>query len=197
MRFVLVASILFSSALAAQPVREGTPGDALKLVTIQKIVVEGTRLPALSVVHIAQIKVGDQVNFLKLRAALEKVTATGLIKNVDFEYESVADSEQDVIVHLLCVDEQPAATASIEIPDVNEDEAWQWLAREVDPLFTRAMPPNERAIRLYSSWIGKYLESRDPKFQEHSAVSVSVSSSTGDAIPDRVIFKVVKRKGVK
>jgi hypothetical protein len=60
------------------------------------------------------------------------------------------------------------------------------------------MPPTEAAIRLYSSWIAKFMESHgDPKFQASSAVTAEGSSSTGGAVPDRLVFKVVKRRGLK
>ena len=180
---------------ALQDPKEATAGDAQKPEQIKRIVVEGTRLPALSIVHLAQIKVGDEVNFLKLHSALQKVTLSGLVKNIDFEYESLPNSETEVIVHLKCTDEKPSTTAAIQIQKVEENEVWAWLT-EVDPLFTREMPPTEAAIRLYCTWIGKYMKSHgEPGFQENFAVVADVSSSTGGAAPDRVVFKVVKRRG--
>jgi hypothetical protein len=189
-------AIALSTAQGQAPT-QGTVGDAEKLVTIKQILVEGTRLPASSVIRLAQIKTGDQVNFLKLHAAMQKVTQSGLISNVDFEYESVPDKETDVILHLKCTDVKPTAKASIQILQVNEEDVWNWLA-QVDPLFTREMPPTEAAIRLYSHWIGKYLESHgSPKFEESSAVTAEASSSNGGNVTDRLVFKVVKRRGVK
>ena len=76
---------------------------------------------------------------MKLQSALHKVTQTGLISNIDFEYESPPDSETDVIVHLKCRDMKPSAKASIQIPNVHGEDAWSWLV-QLDPLFTREMP---------------------------------------------------------
>jgi hypothetical protein len=193
--FVLIA--LSSAALRGQQPTQGTAGDAEKLVTVQQIVVEGTRLPQPSVIRLAQIKAGDQVNFLKLHAAMQKVTQSGLISNIDFEYESLPDKEIDVVLHLKCTDVKPTAKASIQIPQVNEDDVWNWLG-QVDPLFTRELPPNEAAIRLYSLWIGKYMESHgNPKFAEAFAVVADAANAGGGNTTDRLIFKVVKRRGVK
>src|SRR6266849_3961878 len=141
-------SVVFALSLSAQDAKEATAGDAQRLVKIQRIIVEGTRLPALSVIRLAQIKAGDQVNFVKLHAAMQKVTQSGLIGNIDFEYESLPDQETDVILHMKCTDVKAAAKASIQIPNVNEDDVWNWLT-EVDLLFTRDMPANEAAIRIY------------------------------------------------
>jgi hypothetical protein len=197
MRLSLVLIALSSAALRGQQPTQGTAGDAEKLVTVQQIVVEGTRLPQPSVIRLAQIKAGDQVNFLKLHAAMQKVTQSGLISNIDFEYESLPDKEIDVVLHLKCTDVKPTAKASIQIPQVNEDDVWNWLG-QVDPLFTREMPPNEAAIRLYSLWIGKYMESHgNPKFAEAFAVVADAANASGGNTTDRLIFKVVKRRGVK
>jgi hypothetical protein len=195
MRFLLV---LASLALATgQEAKEGTAGDAQKLVTIQKIAVEGTRLPARSVIRLAQIQVGDQVNFVKLNDALQKVMRSGLISHIDFEYESLPDKETDVILHMKCTDEKPVAKASIQIPKVNEEEVWTWLAN-VDPILTRDMPPTEAAIRLYSFWIGKYMEDHgDPNFKKRFSVVANASSSTGGDATDRLIFKVTKLRSAK
>ena len=58
MRFLFVLIALGTAVVQGQHATQGTAGDAEKLVTIQQIVVEGTRLPAQSVIHLAQIKAG-------------------------------------------------------------------------------------------------------------------------------------------
>jgi len=197
MRLLFILISAFFTSASGQQATEGTTGDAQKLVTIQSIVVEGTRLPAPSVIRLAQIKTGDKVNFVKLHGAMQKVTQSGLISNIDFEYESLADKETDVVLHMKCTDVKPAAKASIQIPNVDEGDVWNWLT-QVDPLFTRDMPPTEAAIRLYSDWIGKYMESHgDPKFADNFAVVAHASSSTGGNVPDRLAFTVMKRRAAK
>ena len=189
----LFLPVLLTLALG-QEVKESATGDAQKLVTIKRIIVEGTRLPALSVVSLAQVKAGDQVNFIKLHSAMQKVTKSGLISNIDFEYESVPDKETDVILHLKCTDVPPVAIASIRIAKLNEDDVWKWL-KEVDPLFTREMPPNEAAIQLYAHWIGKYMESHgEPNFLENFSVVADATNASGGTLTDRLSFKAVKRR---
>jgi hypothetical protein len=197
MRLLVVMFLLVLMTASGQDAKEGSAGDAKKLVKIQRILVEGTRLPPLSVIRLAEIKAGDEVDFARLQSALQKVTRTGLIGNIDFEYESVPDKETDVILHLKCTDVRPSAKASIQIPKVNEDDVWNWLV-QLDPLFTREMPPTEAAIHLYSGGIGKYMETHgDPKFAENFAVVAEASSSAGANVPDKLLFKVVKRRGAK
>jgi hypothetical protein len=196
MLFVVTPLVLLLSAWEPQAV-EGAAGDAQKMVKIKRIVVEGTRLPHLSVIRLAQLQAGQEVNFLTVQTALQKVSKVGLIENIDFEYESVPDADTEVILRLRCRDFAPSAKAKIEIPNVAEDEVWKWLAG-VDPLFTREMPPTEAAIRLYSFWIGKYFESHgQPDFQKTHAVIADASSSKGGAETDLLVFKPVKRRGVK
>ena len=184
-------------AALGQEAKEGSAGDAQKLVKIEQIVIENTRLPAPSVLRLAQIKTGDQVNFIKLHSAMQKVTQSGLMSNIDFEYESLPGKELDVILHMKCTDVEPSAMASIQISKVAEDDVWNWL-NQVYPLFTRNMPPTEPAIRLYSHWIGKYMETHgEPKFNETYGVIADASSSSGGKATDRLVFKVAKRRGVK
>ncbi len=193
--FVLVG--LFVAVASGQDAKEGTAGDAQKLVKIRRILVEGTRLPPLSVIRLAGIKAGDEVDFAKVRTALQKATQTGLISKIDFEYESLPDKETEVILHLKCTDVMPLAKASIQIPKVNEDDVWNWLV-QLDPLFTRDLPPTEAAIQLYSRGIAKYMETHgDPAFQTNFSVVADASGSAAGNAPDRLVFKVVKRRGVK
>jgi hypothetical protein len=91
MGLALAVFSLFFACASAQSAKEGTVGDAQKLVKIQRIVVEGSRLPASSVVRLTQIKIGDEVNFIKLNAALQAAVRSGLIRNIEFEYESLPD----------------------------------------------------------------------------------------------------------
>ena len=197
MRFFCTILTLFLTTAFAQEAKEGTQGDAQKLVTIRRILVEGSQVPPLSVLRLAKISVGDQVNFVILHAAMERVTHTGLISNIDFEYESVPDKETDVILHMRCTDVARTAKASIEIAKVNEDDVWTWLT-QVDPMFTREMPPTEAAIRFYSRTIGKYMEMHgDPKFGESFTVVAGASSSTGGRVTDRLVFKVAKLRRAK
>ena len=81
--------------------------------------------------------------------------------------------------------------ASIQIDKVSEDQVWTWL-NQLDAIFTRELPPNEAAIRLYSHWIGKYMEQTNAKFAEDYAVVADATSSTGGPTPDRLVFEVVR-----
>jgi len=46
---------------------------------------------------------------------MQKVTQSGLINNIEFEYESLPDKETDVILHMKCEDVKPVAKAPIQI----------------------------------------------------------------------------------
>ena len=129
---------------------------------------------------------------------MQKVTGSGLIASIDFEYESLPDKETEVILHLRCKDVTPLATASIRIANVQEEDVWKWLATSIDPLFTRELPPTEAAIRLYSHWIGKYLEGHGiPDFEENYGIVADAASAKGTGTPDQLVFRAVKRRGRK
>ena len=79
MSFTLVVFSFLAACAAAQGAKEGTAGDAQKLVKIHRVELEGSRLPAPSVMQLAQIKIGDEVNFVKLHATLQNATRSGKI----------------------------------------------------------------------------------------------------------------------
>ena len=72
---------------------------------------------------------------------------------------------------------------------MEEDAIWKWL-QNVDPLFTRELPPNEKALRLYENWIGKYFEANgQPDFVQTAAVRAETEGPAGNV--QRVVFKRV------
>jgi hypothetical protein len=133
--------------------------DGLVQVKIQSIRVQGSRLPAASVIKLLELKIGQEANEKTVRAALQRVTLSGLFASIDFNYESEPGSKEVELV-LDVHDQMPLLPAAIHVPKAAEEEIWQWL-KAVDPLFTRELPPTDGAIRMYSNYIMKYLQTKD------------------------------------
>ena len=144
--------------LAARPQNDAPQNeDARKLVTLRDFSVLGSRLSPASVVRLAGLHTGKQVNFLSLHEALQKVTLSGLIENIDFEYENYADKPEEVKLIMKCRDAQPVVPARLAIEGVDEEAVWNWL-RDLDPLFTRE-PMVSRTFRR-SRWSGEKPKAR-------------------------------------
>jgi hypothetical protein len=109
--------------------------------------VKGTRLPSNSVISLSGIKLHDRVNDLIVNAACHKITATGLVKTVDYGYNVYPD-RAGVALILTIADEGPLLPATIK-PAAEESALWSSL-QAIDPIFARELPPTERALAFYS-----------------------------------------------
>jgi len=159
------------------------PPEANKLVRIEEIKVHGTRLPADSVIRLSGLAVGQDVNDLKVNSACHKITATGLVKTVDYGYEVYPDKPGAVLT-LTLADEEPLFPAKIQ-PKGDEEQLWGCLASS-DPLFTRELPRTERALNYYSAAIERCLKLAGRE-NEYAAAVVS-GDAQGNA--KQIVFEI-------
>jgi hypothetical protein len=126
-----------------------------QIVTIEKLNIKGTRFPASSIRILTGLREGDQIDEAAVRKAIERMLESGLIRSVNYNYESLEDTSK-VALELDVIDETPLYPASIEIPGVDPEPVWQYL-ESVDPLFTRELPRTQKALRFYAHAISDYL----------------------------------------
>jgi hypothetical protein len=149
-----------------------TQTSADKLVEVESIKVTGTRLPADSVTRLSGIKLHDRVNDLIVNTACHKITATGLVKTVDYAYDTYPD-RLGVVLNLTIADEGPLLPASIR-PAAEENALWSSL-QTLDPIFTRELPPTEKALAFYSKNLEKCLQ-MNGHANEYASSSVTADS---------------------
>lgn len=153
-RICSLLTFLLTTQLCAVPGRAQQAAD--KLMDVESIQVKGTRLPAQSIIRLTGIKPHDKVNNLIVNTACQKITATGLVKNVDYGYDAYSDRPGVVLV-LTITDEAPLLPATIK-PDADSEKLWSALKAR-DPIFTRDIPPTEQALDFYAGNIEKCLQS--------------------------------------
>jgi len=132
--------------------------DAEELVRIEKIVIEGSRLELRSVQMLTGLRTGQQINEASLRRAIQRMTESGLVKNVNYSYTSLS-GPTSVALQLTITDETPLLPASIQLPDVDAEDVWVYL-KSIDPVFTRELPRTQKAIRFYIRYIERYLSNQ-------------------------------------
>lgn len=175
MRFHLLvgfAGTLFAQS-PAPPSRE--------VVTIDKLTVQGTRFTAHSIQILTDLRPGVQIDEVAVRQAIARMLESGLIRSVDYNYESLADPHR-VVLELTVVDETPLLPASIEIPGVDPEPVWQYL-ESVDPLFTRELPRTQKALRFYIRAITDYLRTNK---RQVSLVPIVTGDDSGH--PSGIVF---------
>lgn len=132
-----------------------TQEDHHKLVQLEGIEVTGTRLPSPSIIKIAGLKVGQMINDDALKQASDKLTATGLVKGIDYGY-NIMPGTSGVYLSIKVFDEDPLLPVHILPPDA-APSIWSCL-RSADPIFTRELPNTEKAIHFYSVNIAHCVE---------------------------------------
>lgn len=157
--FPVLALTRSSPAIAQTPPTRVTvqvpASDGERLVKVEKIRVEGSRLEASSVQMLTGLRPGQQINETSLRKAIERMLDSGLVKNVDYSYESMS-SPRSVLLELRIEDESPLLPASIQLPGVEQENVWAYL-KSVDPLFTRELPRTQKALAFYTRYMERYL----------------------------------------
>lgn len=138
--FLCLPLFIYSQVTATQE-------DHHKLVQLEGIEVTGTRLPSPSVIKISGLKVGQMINDNALKQASDKLTATGLIKGIDYGYNIMPD-KSGVYLSIKVFDEDTLLPVHILPPDA-APPIWSCL-RSADPIFTRELPNTEKAIHFYS-----------------------------------------------
>jgi hypothetical protein len=163
--------LLLATLAIAQQAHAQTAAE--RLMEVETIRVSGTRLPSDSVIRLLGIKVHDRVNDQLVNAACHKITGTGLVKSVDYAYDAYPD-RPGITLKLTIVDEGPLLPAKIK-PAADEEPLWSCL-QAVDPLFTRELPPTEKALAFYSKSLEKCLQTKG-RANEYLAPSVTGDSS--------------------
>ncbi len=179
----LLPIILFAGTIFGQ----SSPPPSREVVTIEKLNVRGTRFPARSIQILTDLRPGLQIDEAAVRKAIARMLESGLIRSVDYNYESLEDSHR-VVLDLDIVDETPLLPASIQIPGLEAEPVWQYL-ESVDPLFTRELPRTQNALRFYMRAISDYLHTN--KRQD-----LLVPIVTGDAVGHAtgIVFATAKRR---
>ena len=162
--------LLLASVFAAHGLAQAT---ADKLFEIGSISVKGTRLPSASVIRLSGINLHDKVNDAIVIAACHKITSTGLVKTVDYAYDAYPDRPA-VTLNLTIADEGPLLPASIK-PATEENTLWSSI-QTLDAIFTRELPPTEKALAFYSKNLEKCLQRRG-RNDEYASSSVTADSS--------------------
>jgi len=177
---VVFAATLFAQS-SAPPSRE--------VVTIDKLTVQGTRFTAHSIQILTGLRPGVQIDETAVRKAIARMLESGLIRSVDYNYESLEDPHR-VVLQLDIIDETPLLPASIEIPGVDPEPVWQYL-ESVDPLFTRELPRTQKALRFYIRAITDYLRTNK---RSESLVPIVTGDDSGH--PTGIVFLPVQRRAV-
>ncbi len=185
---------------------------------IEKIVTEGSRFQLRSILAMSGLRTGQQVTEIAVRKAIQNILMSGLIDNVDYTpeelaqngapaveisrvpdsfggrralcaYESLSETDS-VILTLKLRDTGPLLPASIKISGIDAEDAWKYL-QNIDPVFSRDLPRTQSALKFYSNYLEQYLKS----VNRDEAISAEVlADAKGTATG--VVFSAAKYREV-
>lgn len=126
---------------------------------LESVSIEGTSAPAPVVMEIAGLQQGSSINTSAIEAAAAKLHERGLFAAVSYRY--AAGPKKGYAVTLTLMDHENLVGAAIDVPGVDENEIWQWLATKF-PAFQRRVPEAAPAQQYLAKQIEQHLEARQP-----------------------------------
>lgn len=143
----LLGLAIFTAALAA----------AQPKFSIHEIRVEGnSRFASSDILRAAGLEPGQGITTEDLQSACTRLADTGLIQSARYRYKPVAGAARAADVTLLVEESQDLQPVRIQIPEIEEERVWAWLAQN-DPLIKKEMPSNDQATAYYARAIERFL----------------------------------------
>ena len=162
--------------------------DVREIVTIGKLTATGTRLQLRSIIAMTGLREGQKVDQMPVVKACTRLTDSGLVANVEYNYESL-DQPKTVALELKITDVVPLLPATINIKGVDQEEVWKDLLN-IDPLFAPELPRTEKALALYARYIERYLKTMNREDRVGSEVP---ADKAGNA--KAIVFIALKTMG--
>jgi len=118
---------------------------------LESVSIEGTTWSKDAVLDLAGLHIGAPVDKAAIEAASQRLSDTGMFESVNYSYAT--GPNRGYAVTLQVTDPRLLSNASIDVPGVNEDEVWQWLAARY-PTLNHKVPANGAA----QSFLGRKIE---------------------------------------
>ncbi|MGD0014260.1 MAG: hypothetical protein ABSD56_07545 [Bryobacteraceae bacterium] len=143
---LLGRAILTAALAAAQP-----------KFSIHEIHVEGnSRFASSDLLRAAGLEPGQGVTAEELQSACTHLADTGLIQSARYRYKPAPGAARAADVTLVVEESQDLQPVRIQIPEIEEERVWAWLAQN-DPLVKKEMPSNDQATAYYARAIERFL----------------------------------------
>ena len=111
-------------------------------------------MPAAVVLQIGGLKLGVDINKTGIEDACQKLGQSGIFETVSYRYES--GPKHGYIVTLELTDPRKMVDAVIDVPGVDENGLWVWIASQF-PSFKHRVPQSDEAQQYLSGMMEKKL----------------------------------------
>jgi outer membrane protein assembly factor BamA len=117
---------------------------------LESVVIEGSQIPQSQIVEIAGLRIASPIDKAGIERACRSLQESGLFASISYRY---APGPKKGYVLTLILADQPLQAATIDVPGLDESEAWQWLASRFHR-FDHQVPADDSA----QSYLARQLE---------------------------------------
>jgi outer membrane protein assembly factor BamA len=120
---------------------------------LESVNAEGSSMPQAAILELSGLRIGSQIDKTGIEEACRKLQETGMFTSISYRY---APGPKKGYAVTLALADQPAVRAAIDVPGVDENEAWTWLASKF-PQFNRKVPQSGAAQKYIAQQLGAHL----------------------------------------
>lgn len=121
---------------------------------LESVTIEGSEISKPVVLEIAGLRLTAPINKAGIDEACRKLQESGIFASIGYRY--APGPNQGYALTLTLADQSPMAAASIDVPGVDDQEPWQWLAKKFGR-FNRQIPEAETAQKYLAAELERHL----------------------------------------
>ena len=125
-------------------------------VPLESVAAEGSAIPQPVILEIAGLRIDAPIDQGGIEQACKKLEESGLFASISYRY--APGPKKGYALTLALADQAPLTAAVIDVPGVDETEAWRWLAAKFHR-FDRAAPQVESAQKYLAGELERRLGS--------------------------------------
>lgn len=108
---------------------------------LESVKIEGSAIPQPVILEIAILHVSAPIDKAGIERACKKLEESGLFASISYRY--APGPKKGYVLTLSLADQEPLAAATIDVPGLDESEAWRWSVakyQRFDHQAPRSMP---------------------------------------------------------
>jgi outer membrane translocation and assembly module TamA len=143
---------------------------------LESVAIDGSAVPQPVIMEIAGLRLTAPIDKAGIEQACKRLEDSGIFASASYRY--APGPQKGYAVTLSLSDRTPLSGATIDVPGVDEDEAWQWLSARFRR-FDRQVPQVDAAQEYLAGEIEQHLGSR--MRGQHLTVRMAADLKTGES----------------
>jgi outer membrane protein assembly factor BamA len=124
---------------------------------LESVSIEGSGIPQPVILEMAGLRIGAALDKSGIEAGCRRLQESGLFASISYRF--VPGPQKGFALTLVLADQSPLVAATIDVPGIDEKEAWQWLSARFQ-VFDRRVPGADPAQRFLAGEIEGHLGSK-------------------------------------